>query len=330
MKTTVILLICVVPAVLCELVHHNILTPEEARGFLEKQSLDLKYAKLLEQHPIPFGRSDEGPREYWYRGRKIDNPDDYVEEVYDVNQFHGQDGEGRALFGYSDNQQSRVEAINGVGDVRGSYKWLTPSGEEIEVKYWADSLGFHQTDNRPVVELKPVEETEEVRAAREAHQKAWEEAAAAASNNPDPNSDIYNRAAIARDEEISRREQEQELMRAAQEEERMLKLQQQARAYEESEEPKGEPRGFFYSVNYPAPVIVPKEGHAEVRAYQQQRALEGAASEIQAVAVKPDNARISEIAHNEGAIPVDAVHDAQVHPKLMAGIVNSQKLPVHS
>lgn len=174
------------PAVLSAHVHFNNLSPEDARNYLEKQSLDLRYAKLLEEHPIPFGRSGEGPRQYWYQGRMIDNPDDYIEEVYEANQFHGQDGEGRALFGYTDHNQARVEAINGVGDVRGSYKYLNPRGEEIEVKYWADSLGFHQTDNIPVVELKPQTETPEVRAAREAHQKAWEEAAAQAANNPDP------------------------------------------------------------------------------------------------------------------------------------------------
>lgn len=164
----------------------NNLSPDEARNYLEQQSLDLKYAKLLEEHPIPFGRSNEGPRQYWYQGRMIDNPDDYIEEVYEANQFHGQDGEGRALFGYTDHNQARVEAINGVGDVRGSYKYIDPFGEEIEVKYWADSLGFHQTDNRPVIELTPVTETPEVRAAREAHLKAWEEAAALAANSPDP------------------------------------------------------------------------------------------------------------------------------------------------
>lgn len=300
--------------------------------------MDLKYAKLLEEHPIPFARSEEGPRQYWYRGRMIDNPDDYIEEVYEANQFHGQDGEGRALFGYTDHNQARVEAINGVGDVRGSYKYLDPFGEEIEVKYWADSLGFHQTDNRPVVELTPVTETPEVRAAREAHLKAWEEAAALSANSPDPQrfdqnivkklknyltlffnfSDVYNRQAIARDEEISRREQEQELMRAAQEETRSQDPHQIGRSYDE-QEPKGTPHGFFYSFDYPVNLIIPRS---------EPRSLKEAASNIKAVTVKP-GARISEIAHIAGSIPVDAVHDSQIHPKQRQGLVNSQTLPVH-
>lgn len=135
------------------------------------------------------------------------------------------------------------------------------------------------------------------------------------------NSDIYNRAAIARDEEISRREQEVELMRAAEEQARSQDAQQLARStYEEPEKPQGIPHGFFYNFDYPVNLIIPRN---------EGRSLKGAASSIEAVAVKP-SARISEIAHNEGAIPVDAVHDAQVHPKQSGGLVNSQVLPVHA
>lgn len=50
----------------------------------------------------------------------------------------------------------------------------------LQVRYWADSQGFHQEDNLPKVELKPAQETEAVRAARLAHEKAWQEAADAA------------------------------------------------------------------------------------------------------------------------------------------------------
>lgn len=48
---------------------------------------------------------------------------DYVEETYEANQFHGQDGIGRAIFGYTDNQQSRLEARNVNGEVRGKRKY---------------------------------------------------------------------------------------------------------------------------------------------------------------------------------------------------------------
>lgn len=53
-----------------------------------------------------------------YNGKIIDS-NDYTEEIYDANQFHGQDGLGRAIFGYTDNQQSRLEARNANGEVRG-------------------------------------------------------------------------------------------------------------------------------------------------------------------------------------------------------------------
>jgi hypothetical protein len=55
-----------------------------------------------------------------YNGKIIDS-DDYTEEVYDANQFHGQDGLGRFVFGHSDNQQARLEAGNANGEVRGNY-----------------------------------------------------------------------------------------------------------------------------------------------------------------------------------------------------------------
>jgi hypothetical protein len=257
MKSTVIcVLALIIHTVFAEnFVNLNPLSPEEARSQLEKQSLDLRYAQLLGQHPIPYLRSGEAPRQYWYNGRMIDNPADYIEEEYLANQFHGQDGEGRALFGYTDWNQARVEAINGVGDVRGSFKYIDPNGEEIETKYWADTLGFHREDNRPVIELIPVTDTPSVRAAKEAHEVAWKEAASRSYENPDPNSDLYNRQAIAADEERSRLEQQQELAR-------------QSTVYEEPKypegknnwqpsEPLGPPHGFFYSFDYPVSLIKP-------------------------------------------------------------------------
>lgn len=66
-----------------------------------------------------------------YNGKIIDS-DDYTEEIYEANQFHGQDGLGRAIFGYTDNQQSRLEARNANGEVRGMcYRMI----ESIEYDY---------------------------------------------------------------------------------------------------------------------------------------------------------------------------------------------------
>lgn len=71
--------------------------------------MDLRYSKKLSEGPAA-GRS--------YNGKIIDS-DDYTEEVYEANQFHGQDGLGRFIFGYGDNQQARLEARNVNGEVRG-------------------------------------------------------------------------------------------------------------------------------------------------------------------------------------------------------------------
>ncbi len=45
------------------------------------------------------------------------------------------------------------------GKTEGSYQYALPNGQNYEVKYWADSDGFHQTDNRPEPVLVPVTDT---------------------------------------------------------------------------------------------------------------------------------------------------------------------------
>lgn len=74
--------------------------------------------------------------------------------------------------------------------MRGQYQYVDPFGEDIHVQYWSDGVGFHQTDNRPKIVLQPVEETPEVKQAREAHEKAWAEAARLAAIDPDPMSKL--------------------------------------------------------------------------------------------------------------------------------------------
>lgn len=59
----------------------------------------------------------------------------------------------------------------------GQYRYIDPWGNDIEVQYWSDSLGYHQTDNRPKFDLQPVTETPEVKKAREEHERLWKEAA---------------------------------------------------------------------------------------------------------------------------------------------------------
>jgi len=51
-------------------------------------------------------------------------------------------------------------------------------------------LGFHQSDNHPTYDQQPVTETPEVRQAREEHEKLWKEAARL--NGIDPDASDYN------------------------------------------------------------------------------------------------------------------------------------------
>lgn len=163
------------------------LKPEEAQKYIADQALGLSYARKLGETPLVQLRSLYGDEKQFYvNGRAIENPEDYIQEDYQASQFHGQDGLGRAMFGYTDWNQGRLEARNANGEVRGSYQYVDANGENIVVNYWADSLGFHQTDNRPKVVLEPAQETEEVLNARRAHELAWKEAALAAKASPDP------------------------------------------------------------------------------------------------------------------------------------------------
>jgi hypothetical protein len=385
-----LVILMVIPCILSELIHLNEITPEEAQKFFTEQSLDLNYAKKLNEVPLPLLRSETG-RDYYVNGRVIDNPEDYIEETYQAAQFHGQDGLGRAMFGYTDVNQARLEARNANGDVRGSYQYVDPNGENIIVQYWSDSLGFHQSDNIPKIVLEPVTETAEVQAARLEHERAWKEAARMAKVNPDPNSDFYNRRAIEYDTQVEGEASEaasvsvsnkpQTLNRypqgrsdesvAASEIESKSVARSTGETDEEVEIP-SVPRGFFYKFDYPVQVIAETpakralnlkqaehEGAPKVRRHDEVAAtpvetvavvnaevsqpevktIEGKPETNEAIAlpaktlaaeadVKPEFARVSLKATEEGGIPVDAVHDAQVHPKQKSDLVNSQVLPV--
>lgn len=72
----------------------NNLTPEQAQSFISDNartlSSDLSYAPKLGEQPLsPTGRSLDG-RQYYYNGRRIEDPQNYVESTFLANQFHGQ------------------------------------------------------------------------------------------------------------------------------------------------------------------------------------------------------------------------------------------------
>ncbi|XP_037044493.1 uncharacterized protein LOC119080320 [Bradysia coprophila] len=205
-----IILSVFIPQFLCESVVLLDLAPEEAQKLIAGRSLAVNYARKLDEGPLSAS-PDRGNRKFYHNGKVIDNPNDYVQRTYEASQFHAQDGLGRSMFGYSDWNQGRLEARNANGEVRGSYQYVDPFGEDVIVNYWSDSLGFHQMDNRPKFVMSPVTETPEVQAAREAHEKAWAAAAAAARVNPDPMSDIYNANSNKLDEEQSEADQAMEI-----------------------------------------------------------------------------------------------------------------------
>lgn len=197
------------------------LEPEEADKILANVRTTLDYAKKLDEAPI-------GPETTQYQGRAIEHPDQYIQQTYLANQYHGQNGLGTAKFGYTDWNQARVEHIDPV-KTQGAYQYVDPNGENIQVQYVADSQGFHQTDNRRVEVPVQVTDTPEVAAARAAHEKAWNEAAAA---NKAYGAN-YNGYGSASNENY-----------------------QYARNQEE--EVTGPPRGFFYEFDYPVKLVIEK------------------------------------------------------------------------
>lgn len=118
----------VLPSLLCETIILTDLSPEEAQQRLATQSLDLSYAKLLGERNLAADAQG-----IYHEGRLVDNPEEFVQRVFQANQFHGQDGLGRSMFGYTDWNQGRLEARNANGEVRGSYQYIDPYGENVVV-----------------------------------------------------------------------------------------------------------------------------------------------------------------------------------------------------
>jgi len=225
----VFLILAILPLVLSENILRLDLSPEEAQKYLASAPSGLGYARKLGEHDLPAGKSA------YYQGRLIEHPEEFIERLYVANQFHGQDGLGKAKFGFKDWNQARVEDIDVHGKTQGAYQYVDPNGENIVVNYWADQQGFHQTDNRPTPKLEPVTDTPAVKAAREAHEKAWKEAAEAnkaygakygGGGGDDDNSGAYT---------------EQEPGKYV------------------HDSPTGPPRGFFYQFDYETPLVIKKE-----------------------------------------------------------------------
>lgn len=213
------------------------LSPEEAQKYIDGSNSFLKYAPSLgAAGPLPTDHKS------YFRGAEIEKPEQFVSETYLANQFHGQNGLGQAKFGYSDWNQARVENINAHGKTEGSYQYES-NGETYEVKYWADTSGFHRTDNHPLVQPEAVTDTPEVKAAILAHQKAWSEAAAA--NKASSAFPVQPKAA-----------HELEQQPAASEDQYKYVHEEEPYVHDG---PTGPPRGFFYNIDYPVHLISEKQ-----------------------------------------------------------------------
>ncbi|XP_035910581.1 uncharacterized protein LOC118511512 [Anopheles stephensi] len=349
----------VTPLLLARRIQLVNISPEEAQKYITQQSLDLRYASKLGEHPLGYTRNVQDPATFYYNGRLIDNPEDYVEEEYEAKQFHGQDGLGRAMFGYSDHNQARLEARNANGEVRGSYQYVNPLGEDVIVQYWSDGLGFHQIDNRPEVRLQPVTETPEVREARLAHMKAWEEAANLARANPDVTSgstdDEPYRAVQANTVE-DEPEQDEILAAVSNQHQSLIRYpslpytdhispsvssdalgdegvvveavrnvkkrnneqDEQAAGSEDEPAVSADPKGFFYSFDYPVQLVAESAAKKAARAEFGESPQESVVVETKDTSVPkavPVDDRVSLKAVLSGETLVDAVHDAQVSPK---------------
>ncbi|XP_052738391.1 uncharacterized protein LOC112045772 isoform X2 [Bicyclus anynana] len=167
------------------------------------------------------------------------------------------------LVKYDDPRFRSAEAGPTLGHYwRNGHEIENPDAYVEEVRYWSDSEGFHQEDNIPKVVLKPVEEAEDVRQARLAHEKAWAEAAAAARQNPDPQGDYYKQY----DYQPAASELSGSVVAAPGEAREGKAYNGQFPSYPpspkpekyEEPEPTGPPRGFFYKFDYPVSIIVPK------------------------------------------------------------------------
>jgi hypothetical protein len=112
-----------------------------------------------------------------------------------ASQYSAQDEFGNINYGYSNINSAKHEVGNTYGGVTGSYSYVDAYGLPQTVNYVADALGFRVAGTnipvaksvdlaQPVFDLvgpAPVEDTDEVKAANEEFNKAFEEAQAASA-----------------------------------------------------------------------------------------------------------------------------------------------------
>lgn len=96
------------------------LDPPEAQQLIDSKDTTLKYAPKIESN-VPAVR---------YIGNE---PQNVQEDIYLANQYHGQDGLGGYLYGYSVPDIAKTERKKAGGDLRGAYNYISGDGQEIKV-----------------------------------------------------------------------------------------------------------------------------------------------------------------------------------------------------
>lgn len=96
------------------------LEPDEAAQIINKQDQSLRYAPKIESS-VP--------------GVRIigDHPEQVVQDIYLANQYHGQDGLGAYVYGYSVPDIAKTEKKERSGDLKGAYNYIAEDGQEIKV-----------------------------------------------------------------------------------------------------------------------------------------------------------------------------------------------------
>ncbi|CAG0882151.1 unnamed protein product [Cyprideis torosa] len=100
-----------------------------------------------------------------------------IPEGVTSHQYHAQQGDGQYSFGYVALGSARRETKMKDGTVEGSYIYVDGDGNVQEVNYVADSSGYRATGSnfpKPGPKVHPIQDTEEVRIAKEQHLKLKE------------------------------------------------------------------------------------------------------------------------------------------------------------
>lgn len=96
------------------------LEPSEAEQRINSQDQTLRYAPKVDSN-VPALR---------YLGNEQHQ---VLEDIYLANQYHGQDGLGAYVYGYSVPDIAKTEKKNRGGDLKGAYNYINGDGQEIKV-----------------------------------------------------------------------------------------------------------------------------------------------------------------------------------------------------